>query len=82
LGKLNFYLTAIDKLEKETDDKSTIGILLCKNKNNVVVDFALQDIRKPMGVSEFTYRQLPKNIKEALPTLEQLTRQLKETDAE
>ena len=82
LGKLNFYLTAIDKLVKETDDKSTIGILLCKNKNNVVVDFALQDIRKPMGVSEFTYKQLPKNIKQALPTLEQLTQQLNEPDGE
>ncbi len=78
LGKLNFYLTAIDKLVKEADDKPTIGILLCKNKNNVVVDFALQDIRKPMGVSEFTYKQLPKNIKLALPTLEQLTQQLNE----
>ncbi|WP_462220144.1 PDDEXK nuclease domain-containing protein [Ferruginibacter sp.] len=53
-GKLNFYLTSIDKLVKEKDDKPSIGILLCKNKNILVVDFALQDINKPMGVSKFT----------------------------
>lgn len=76
LGKLNFYLSAIDKLVKEPEDKPTIGILLCKNKNNVVVDFALQDINKPMGVSEFTYTQLPNSIKQALPTVEELTQQL------
>ena len=76
LGKLNFYLTAINSLVKADDDKPTIGILLCKNKNNVVVDFALKDINKPMGVSEFTYTQLPNEIKEAMPTLEQFTQQL------
>lgn len=76
LGKLNFYLSAINALVKEEDDKPTIGILLCKNKNNVVVDFALKDINKPMGVSEFTYTQLPNEIKHALPTVEQLTAQL------
>jgi predicted nuclease of restriction endonuclease-like (RecB) superfamily len=76
LGKLNFYLTAIDRLVKSDDDKPTIGILLCKSKENVVVDFTLQDINKPLGVSEFTYTELPENIREALPTVEQLTEQL------
>jgi predicted nuclease of restriction endonuclease-like (RecB) superfamily len=76
LGKLNFYLTAIDRLVKSDDDKPTIGILLCKSKDNVVVDFTLQDINKPLGVSEFTYTELPENIREALPTVEQLTEQL------
>ena len=76
VGKLSFYLTAIDRLVKDTSDKPTIGILLCKNKNNVVVDFALQDINKPIGVSEYSYTQLPENIKNALPTIEQFTQQL------
>jgi len=76
LGKLNFYLTAINSLVKEEDDKTTIGILLCKNKNNIVVDFALKDINKPMGVSNFTYKQLTEEIKQALPTIEQFTEQL------
>jgi predicted nuclease of restriction endonuclease-like (RecB) superfamily len=76
LGKLNFYLTAINELIKSDDDRPTIGILLCKNKNNVVVDFALKDINKPMGVCEYTYTQLPKDIQDAIPTLEQFTNEL------
>lgn len=76
IGKLNFYLTAINTLIKSEDDKNTIGILLCKNKNNIVVDFALKDVNKPMGVSNFTYKELSLEIKNALPTIEQLTEQL------
>lgn len=76
VGKLNFYLTAIDRLVKDHNDKPTIGILLCKSKNSVVVDFALHDVNKPMGVSEYTYTQLPDDIKNALPTIQQLTQQL------
>lgn len=80
LGKLNFYVTAINTLVKDETDKATIGILLCKTKNNVVVDFALRDINKPLGVSEFTYTQLPQEIQQALPTVEQLTAQLMNDD--
>jgi predicted nuclease of restriction endonuclease-like (RecB) superfamily len=76
IGKLNFYLTAINTLVKSPDDQNTIGILLCKNKNNVVVDFALKDVNKPMGVSNFTYKELSLEIKNALPTIKQLTEQL------
>lgn len=82
LGKLNFYLTAVDELVKEPDDKTTIGILLCKHKNNVVVDFSLKDINKPMGISEYNYTQLPSTIKRALPTVEQFTQQLNQDDDE
>ena len=81
LGKLNFYLTAIDRLVKADDDKPSIGILLCKSKNNVVVDFSLKDINKPLGVSEFTHIELPENVREALPTIEQLTEQLNKEDS-
>lgn len=76
IGKLNFYLTAINELVKSDLDKPTIGILLCKTKNNLVVDFALKDINSPMGISEFTYTELSDEIKNALPTLEQLTNEL------
>jgi|ERR1035437_671028 predicted nuclease of restriction endonuclease-like (RecB) superfamily len=76
LGKLNFYLTAINTLIKADDDKPTIGILLCKNKNDIVVDFTLKDINKPMGVSRFTYKELPAEIKNALPSIELLTKHL------
>ena len=76
-GKLNFYLSAIDSLVKENDDKPTIGILLCREKNNIEAEFALRDIHKPMGVSEFELTQiLPDNLKSSLPTIEELENKL------
>ncbi len=72
-GKLNFYLSAVDSLLKEADDKPTIGILLCREKNNLEAEFALRDINKPMGVSEFDLTNvLPENLKSSLPTIEEL----------
>ena len=84
IGKLNFYISAINELVKDETDNPTIGILLCKNKDNYEVEFALKDINKPIGVSEYRYTELPENIKLGLPTMEQLTEQLKsiETDHE
>lgn len=77
IGKLNFYISAIDQLIKRPDDNSTIGILLCKNKDNFEVEFALKDVNKPIGVSEFTYKELPGQIKQALPSAEELKNELK-----
>lgn len=53
-GKLNFYVSAIDDLLKTKLDNPTIGILICKSKNNTVVEYALKDVNKPIGVSEYT----------------------------
>ena len=76
-GKLNFYLSAVDTLLKESDDKPTIGILLCREKNNLEAEFALRDINKPMGVSEFELTHiLPENLKSSLPTIEELEQNL------
>ena len=77
IGKLNFYISAINELVKEPTDHPTIGILLCKNKDNFEVEFALKDINKPIGVSEFNYTQLPENIKKGLPTLEEFENELR-----
>jgi predicted nuclease of restriction endonuclease-like (RecB) superfamily len=76
IGKLNFYISAVNEFVKDTADGATIGILLCKNKDNYEVEFALRDINKPIGVSEYSYKELPENIKQSLPTLEQLTQEL------
>ena len=57
-GKLNFYLSAVDSLLKAEDDKPTIGILLCRDKNNIEAAFALRNINKPMGVSEFDFTEI------------------------
>ena len=72
-GKLNFYLSAVDTLVKQEDDKPTIGILLCRDKNNIEAEFALRDINKPMGVSEFQITEnLPDSLKSSLPTIEEI----------
>ena len=80
-GKLNFYLSAIDSLLKTKDDKATIGILLCRDKNNIEAEFALRDINKPMGVSEFDFTEiLPDEFKSSLPTIEEIENELKKLD--
>lgn len=77
-GKLNFYLSAVDSTIKGDDDKPTIGILLCRDKNNVEAEFALRDMSKPMGISEFHFTEaIPENLKSSLPTIEELENELK-----
>lgn len=72
-GKLNFYLSAVDSLIKRADDNPTIGLLLCRDKNNIEVEFALRDLKKPLGVSEYSFTEiLPDELKSALPTVEEI----------
>jgi predicted nuclease of restriction endonuclease-like (RecB) superfamily len=81
-GKLNFYLSAVDSLIKRDDDHPTIGLLLCRDKNNIEVEFALRDMNKPMGVSEYSLLEtLPDNLKGALPTVEEIELDLLQLDA-
>jgi len=71
-GKLNFYISAVDTLLKKDSDNPTIGILLCRDKNNIEVEFSLRDINKPIGVSEFELTEkLPNDLKSSLPTIEE-----------
>lgn len=76
IGKLNFYISAINEFIRDESDRPTIGILLCKDKDNFEVEFALKDINKPIGVSSFTYKELPEEIKQALPEMKELTNRL------
>lgn len=72
-GQLSFYLTAIDEQVKEVNDNSTIGLLLCRHKNNVVAEYTLRDMNKPMGVSEYRIKDyLPENLQNELPSIEEL----------
>lgn len=78
-GKLNFYLSAVDSLLKRDDDQPTIGLLLCRDKNNIEVEFALRDLNKPMGVSEYNLVEtLPDNLKGSLPTVEEIEQDLRQ----
>ena len=77
-GKINFYLSAVDSLLKNEDDKPTIGLLLCRDKNNIEAEFALRDINKPIGISEFQLTEiLPEDLKSSLPTIEEIENELK-----
>ena len=80
-GKLNFYLSAVDSLLKTDNDNPTIGILLCRDKNKIETEFALRDINKPMGVSEFTLTEIiPEELKGALPTVEEIEEDMKQLE--
>jgi len=75
LGKLNMYLSAADDLLRHPDDKPTIGLLLVKQKNRVLVEYALRDLRKPVGVADWETRltrTLPKDLAASLPTIEEI----------
>ena len=80
-GKINFYLSAIDSLLKAEDDKPTIGLLLCRDKNNIEAEFALRDLNKPIGISEFQLTEiLPEELKSSLPTIEEIENELKNSN--
>jgi predicted nuclease of restriction endonuclease-like (RecB) superfamily len=68
-GKLNFYLSAVDDLLRTNNDNPSIGILLCKNKKGMIAEYALKDIEKPIGVSEYKlFEKLPQKYKKLLPS--------------
>ena len=76
-GKMNFYLTVIDHQLKTADDNPSIGIILCKSKDKLEVEYALQGMTKPIGVSEFTVTQaLPAELISNLPTVEEFEKEL------
>lgn len=76
IGKLNFYITAVNELVKDAHDKPTIGMLLCKSKDSYEVEFSLKDVHNPIGVSTFHYTELADEIKAALPSAEELQNEL------
>lgn len=76
-GQLNFYLTAVDRQVKAPDDNPTIGLLLCKTKSQLIAEYALSGIEKPIGVAEYELvRALPKELVTSLPTVEELESEL------
>lgn len=74
-GKLNFYVTAVDKLLKQDDDKPTIGLLICKSKDNTKVEWSFDGLNKPIGVAAY-------DLKQYLPTVEEMEKQIKLMDKE
>ena len=78
-GKLNFYLSAVDDILKTKDDNPSIGILLCNEKNKVKAEYALKDINKPIGISEYELiKAIPEDLKSNLPTVEEIEQEITE----
>jgi predicted nuclease of restriction endonuclease-like (RecB) superfamily len=76
-GQLNFYLSALDAQVKATDDKPTIGLLLCRSQNRLVAEYALSGIDKPIGVAEYhLVRALPTPLDTSLPSIEEIEAEL------
>jgi len=77
VGKLNFYLSAVDKYLKTENDNPTFGILLCKDKKKVTAELSLKDINKPIGVSEYKIlSEIPEYLENTLPSIEDIEKRL------
>lgn len=77
VGKMNFYLSAVDDLLRHPSDQPSIGLILCRSKEGIVVEYALRDIGKPMGIAEFRLTEsLPDSLKSTLPSIEELESEL------
>lgn len=72
--QLNWYLHLLDKKVKYPEDNPSIGILLCKSKSEIIVEYALEIVSKPMGVATYSYSELPENIAESLPNEDEFKR--------
>ena len=79
LGQLGFYMTAVDDLMRHESDGQTIGLLLCRTKNEAVAEYALRDNTQPLGIAQYQLMEaLPDSLQTALPTIEQIERELGE----
>lgn len=76
-GKMNFYCNVVDDRLRHPDDKPTIGLILCQDKNRIIAEYALKGVQKAIGVSEYKLtRALPKELRSSLPTVEQMESEL------
>ena len=76
-GQLNFYLSAVDGILKKDDDHPSIGLLLCKSKNDLVAEYALKDMSKPMGISAYKVTSsLPEELQRQLPSIEDIEKRI------
>jgi predicted nuclease of restriction endonuclease-like (RecB) superfamily len=83
-GKMHFYLAAVDDLLRHPDDRPSIGLIICKTKNQIVAEYALRNSTTPIGISEYRLAEsLPTDLKGSLPTIEELENELgRANDAE
>ena len=82
MGKLNFYLSAVDDLLRHPDDQASIGLVLCKDREDTVAEYALRGTTQPMAVSQYELtKALPENLKDKLPSVEDLEAELEDLNS-
>jgi len=83
-GQMNYYLSAVDDLMRHESDAPTIGLILCKSKDRIKAEYALRDINKPIGISQWQTKlveSLPESLEGSLPTIEQIEAELDSEDS-
>ena len=79
-GKMNFYLNVVDDRLKHVEDNPSIGLILCQDKKQILAEYALRDMKKPIGIAQWKTRMvksLPKELKGSLPTIAEIEDELK-----
>jgi predicted nuclease of restriction endonuclease-like (RecB) superfamily len=81
-GKMNFYLSVLDDQLRHEDDRPSVGLILCKNKDRLIVEYSLRDIRKPIGVAGYAVggKPLPPELQDSLPSVERIEAALNEAE--
>lgn len=80
-GKMNFYLSAVDDLLRHPSDQPSIGLILCRGKDKIEVEYALRNVNSPIGIADFRYTEaLPPELQSNLPTVEQLEAELEKLE--
>ena len=78
MGQLGTYVAAVDGILRKNGDNPTIGLLICKTKDDVLAQYAVNNIKSPIGVSEYELTKLmPAEFKNTLPTIEEIENELK-----
>jgi predicted nuclease of restriction endonuclease-like (RecB) superfamily len=76
-GKMNFYLSAVDDFVRQPKDNPSVGLILCKSKDNFLAQYALRDMSKPIGLAQYKLtNRIPEKMRAALPTVEELEKTL------
>jgi hypothetical protein len=76
-GKMNFYCSVVDSQLRHETDQPTIGLILCQEKDKIIAEYALRDIHKPIGVSDYELtRVLPESLRSSLPSIEEIEAEL------
>ena len=80
IGQLGAYVVAVDHILRTESDNKTIGLLICKTKDNIFAQYALEATNQPLGISEYELQKLyPTQVKGTMPTIEEIENELNET---